>query len=140
LPVSLEGEPWQPHSVSTQQIDRMLETGKLTKSTLYKAPSEKQFKGVCEAMSKDVDRLRSRLSFYCKKYDLPKFNYFRVIELHRNGWPHYHLILEHRSLSVYDIAKQLQGWKLGRITFKQVKPNEAKEQTAIDIAVGEVAP
>jgi hypothetical protein len=133
-------EPWKPASVSQQQIDRMLETGELTKANLYKAPSEEKYREVCEAMSRELDRLRSRLSDYCKKRDLTKFNYFRVIELHRNGWPHYHLILEHPSLTVDDVAKQLQGWKLGRINFKQVKANHAKGQTAIDVAVGEIAP
>jgi hypothetical protein len=134
------GEPWQPGSASQKQINRMLERGELKERNNYKAPSEKQFKQVCEAMSKEMNGLGSRLRDYCKKRDLTKFKYFRVIELHRNGWPHYHIILEHPTLTVYDIAKQLRGWKLGILDFKQVKPNEAKGQTAIDVAVGEVAP
>jgi hypothetical protein len=67
---------------------------------------------------------RPRTKMVCIDYE--RVGYFRVVELHRNGWPHYHVLLEHSQLDLSDIS-----WSLG---ISDVRP------ISLDDAVGEVAP
>ena len=52
-------------------------------------------------------------------------------ELHRNGWPHLHALIEHASWGADDLAGALGGWSLGRWDARDV---------SLDDAIGEVAP
>jgi hypothetical protein len=61
-----------------------------------------------------------------------RHEYYRVVELHRNIWPHYHVVLEHPEWTAADIQQQVDGWQLGTIT-------QARDMS-LDDALGEVAP
>ncbi len=101
------------------------------KIRIISEPTKKQFQAACEAMSREWDKLNKRLGAKCADLGLPRFDYFRVVELHRNLWPHYHVLLEHPELVLEDIKKQLDGWKLGIIDAREI---------SLDDAVGELAP
>ncbi len=100
-------------------------------SNLWAPPTAKQFHRAAKAMSKEWNRLNDRLNRKAKRLDTVSHEYYRVVELHRNIWPHYHLVLEHPEWTAADIQQQLDGWQLGR--------TEAKD-TTLDAAVGELAP
>jgi hypothetical protein len=100
-------------------------------SNLWAPPTAKQFHRAAKAMSKEWNRLNDRLNRKAKRLDTVRHEYYRVVELHRNVWPHYHLVLEHPDWIAADIQQQLDGWQLGR--------TEAKD-TTLDAAVGELAP
>ena len=101
------------------------------RTTLWSEPTQKQFQAACEAMSTEFDKLTKRLRRFCEYRDLPPVEYFRVVELHRNLWPHYHVLLEHPDLGASDLAKPLRGWDLGRTDAREI---------SLDDAVGELAP
>jgi hypothetical protein len=101
------------------------------RTTLWSEPTKLQFQAACEAMSREWDKLNRRLIDKTKYAELPRFEYFRVVELHRNVWPHYHVVLEHPELGVDDIKKQLDRWALGRVDAREI---------SLDDAVGELAP
>jgi hypothetical protein len=82
-------------------------------------------------MSYQWDRLNDRLRRKTDYAGLPRFGYFRVIELHRNGWPHYHVVVEHPNLGAADIRRQVDGWALGLTDAREI---------SLDDAVGELAP
>ena len=94
-------------------------------------PKPEQFDQAVQAMSKEWDRLAKRLAAKASRAEAEKFGFFRVIELHRNGWPHYHVVLEHPEFGAEDIRRQVSGWKLGRFELKPID---------LDGAVGELAP
>jgi len=77
-------------------------------------------------MSREWSRLRSRLAKVGKGWE-----HFRVVELHRNGWPHYHVVLEHPTLGAGSVAGPVAGWSLGISDVRSVE---------LDDAVGEIAP
>ncbi len=101
------------------------------RSTLWTEPTARQFQAACESMSREWDKLNKRLGAKCADLDTSRFGYLRVVELHRNLWPHYHVLLEHPELGADDIKKQLDGWKLGRTDAREI---------SLDDAVGELAP
>ncbi len=101
------------------------------RTTLWSKPTSKQFRAACEAMSAEFNKLNDRLRRFCEYRDLAPVEYFRVVELHRNLWPHYHVLLEHPDLEASDLAKPLRGWKLGRTDAREI---------SLDDAVGELAP
>jgi hypothetical protein len=101
------------------------------RTTLWSPPTADQFHRACVGMSSEWDRLNKRLGVKCQRAGLDRFGYFRVVELHRNGWPHYHAVLEHPHLAADDVDRQLAGWSLGRYEASPV---------SLDDAVGEVAP
>ncbi len=101
------------------------------RTMLWSEPTVRQFQAACVAMSREWDKLNRRLIRKTNYAELPRFDYFRVVELHRNLWPHYHVVLEHSELGADDIKKQLDGWKLGRTDAREI---------SLDDAVGELAP
>ena len=100
-------------------------------SILWSEPSAAQFAQASAAMSAEWDLLNKRLRSKCRRAGVDRVGYFRVIELHRNGWPHYHAVLEHPTFGLDDLAQQLSGWSPGRIDVRSI---------SLDDAVGELAP
>lgn len=101
------------------------------RSTLWSEPSRAQFAEAVKAMSAEFSALMKRLNRKASYRNLNKWGYFRVIELHRNGWPHYHVVLEHPTFTAGDIEQQLSGWSLGRVDARAI---------SLEDAIGEVAP
>ncbi len=101
-------------------------------STLWSSPTAKQFDRAAAAMSDQWDALNKRLQSKARRANTVRHEYFRVIELHRNIWPHYHVVIEHPDWTAADIQQQLAGWTLGSIT-------DARD-VSLDDALGEVAP
>lgn len=101
------------------------------RTTLWSKPTEKQFDAAASAMSKEWNNLNERLGSKARRADLCRPEYFRIIELHRNVWPHYHVVIEHPEWTAEDIRVQVEGWGLGIVHLADV---------SIDDAVGEVAP
>lgn len=100
-------------------------------TNLYAAPTPQQFYAAAVAMSREWNALTRRLSSKARRAEAPTVGYFRVVELHRNGWPHYHVVIEHPEWGMVDLAPQLGGWSLGRTESVEV---------SVDDAVGELAP
>lgn len=101
------------------------------RSRLWSSPSPAQFKAACEVMSAEWNRLNDRLRMKAARAKVARHDYFRGIELHRNGWPHYHVVLEHPTWTHEDIEPQVSGWKLGRVDLREI---------SLDDAVAELAP
>ncbi len=87
-----------------------------------------QFAAVVAVMSVVFARMMDALNTYARRRGFARFGYFRVIELHRNFWPHYHVVLEHRELD--PVLLEL-GWDLGICDVRIVD---------VDTVVGELAP
>jgi hypothetical protein len=100
-------------------------------TNLWSEPTRVQFDQACADMSSSFKRVLDRLNAKARRAGLPKFGYFRVVELHRSGWPHYHVLLEHPSYTAFDVQKQVAGWELGRVDVRNI---------SLEDAVGEVAP
>ena len=100
-------------------------------SALWSEPNPEQFRAAVKAMSTQWDLLNQRLKAKARRAGAEPFGYFRVIELHRNGWPHYHVVLEHPEWGPEDVQLQLAGWNLGRTDARGI---------SLDDAVGELAP
>lgn len=101
-------------------------------STLWSGPTPLTFQEAAEQMSDEWNMLNDRLRRKAARAKVERVGYFRVIELHRNGWPHYHVVIEHPSWKAEDILPQVRGWSLG----SQVEAVDL----SLDDAVGEVAP
>jgi hypothetical protein len=101
-------------------------------STLWAPPTAKQFDQVTTDMSAEWNRLNDRLRRKAQRSGKVQAHYFRVIELHRNVWPHYHVVIEHPEWTAASIEHQVAGWNLGSIT-------DAGD-ISLDDAVGELAP
>jgi hypothetical protein len=101
-------------------------------STLWSSPTRKQFQAAAAAMSEAFEGLNKRLRSKAKRQGVERHGYFRVVELHRNGWPHYHVLIEHPIWTSADIQTQVRGWDLGSIVEAQ--------DVDVDEAVGELAP
>ena len=100
-------------------------------TNLYSPPTPQQFYAAAVAMSREWDRLNKRLRSKARRAEADVVGYFRVVELHRNAWPHYHVVLEHPEWGPDDLAAQLEGWGLGRVDVRAVSLGDA---------VGELAP
>lgn len=100
-------------------------------SIIWSEPTRKQFKRAIEAMSQEWKRFNDRLKRKAARAEVEKPAYFRVVELHRNVWPHYHVVIEHPTWTATDIKTQLQGWQLGITDAKDI---------SLDDAVAELAP
>lgn len=105
--------------------------GAVRKTALWSGPNTGAFEDVSAEMSREWKKLNDRLKRKAARADLEVPGYFRVIELHRNGWPHYHVVLEHSTWTANDIRQQVEGWGLGIVHLADVN---------LDDAVGEVAP
>ena len=101
-------------------------------TTLWSEPDEFHFKWAIESMSKQWNNLNTRLKSKARRAGVAAHGYFRVVELHRNGWPHYHVVIEHPTWKAADIQKQVSGWNLGTVV--------QAADISIDDAIGEVAP
>lgn len=101
-------------------------------TTLWSGPTPEVFLEAAIEMSDEWNKLNDRLRRKAARAKVQRVGYFRVVELHRNGWPHYHVVIEHPTWTAADILPQVQGWGLG------------SQVDAVDIsledAVGEVAP
>jgi hypothetical protein len=97
-------------------------------TALWSEPTRDQFEQAVRDMAKAWDRMTRALNARCKRRGLDPWAYFRVTELHRNRWPHYHAVLEHAQLAD---APDLELWPLG---ISDARP------VSIDDAVGELAP
>lgn len=97
-------------------------------TNLWSEPTRAQFDAAAAAMSRQFDQLVRAVNARAKRAGLDPWGYFRVVELHRNVWPHYHVVFEHAQLAD---APDLELWDLGRWDVRPV---------SIDDAVGEVAP
>ena len=111
---------------------RTISSKSVRRTKLWSGPTPETFHEAAEKMShewrKFNDRLKSKA--HLAKVEAP--GYFRVIELHRNGWPHYHAVIEHSTWKAADIEKQVRGWRLGTIVHTA--------DLSLDDAIGEVAP
>ncbi len=119
------------HAYWDRQRKPALPHESVKRTVLWSQPTVKQFAAAVESMSSDWHKLNNRLGKKCSSLDLPRFGYFRVVELHRNGWPHYHVVLEHPDLGPEDVNRQVAGWSLGITDAREI---------SLDDAVGELAP
>jgi hypothetical protein len=101
-------------------------------SILWAPPTAKQFDQAASDMSAQWDALNKRLQSKARRSETVRPHYFRVIELHRNVWPHYHVVIEHPEWTAASIEHQVAGWTLGSIT-------DARD-ISLDDAVGELTP
>jgi hypothetical protein len=101
------------------------------RTNLWAEPTLEQFDAAAAQMSREFRRLCNRVNAFLARRGLPRVRYFRVVELHRNTWPHYHVIFEHPTLDAEAFDRFLSGWPLGRTDARDV---------SVDDAVGEVAP
>ncbi len=101
-------------------------------TTLWSGPNLAAFEEAAERMSHEWRKLNDRLKSKARRVKVDAPGYFRVIELHRNGWPHYHVVVEHPSWKAADIQTQVEKWGLGT-TVHAV-------DLSLDDAIGEVAP
>jgi len=97
-------------------------------TNLWSEPTREQFDAAARAMSKAWDRWIRALNFRSKYAGVDPWLFYRVVELHRNVWPHYHALLEHPTITD---APDVSSWALG---ISDVRP------ISIDDAVGELAP
>jgi hypothetical protein len=97
-------------------------------TALWSEPTRAQFNAAAAAMSKAWDRWMRALNARARRAGLDPWGYFRVVELHRNVWPHYHVVLEHPTIAT---DPDTSSWPLGISDVRAV---------SIDDAVGEVAP
>jgi hypothetical protein len=118
--LTLDPSEFGAHVVGTS----LWEGGRQTR--LWSEPTAAQFKKAVAAMSREFKRLLDSLNSYARRRGLDRWRYFRVVELHRNGWPHYHVVFEHDELPLESVS-----WGLGRSDVRPV---------SLDDAVGEVAP
>lgn len=95
-------------------------------TNLWSEPTAAQFARAVQKMSREFNKLMQRLNLRATRAGYERWRYFRVIELHRNGWPHYHVVFEHDELELHELV-----WPLG---ISDVRP------VSVDDAVGEVAP
>ena len=109
---------------STQQAD-----GRWT--NLLSEPSRAQFRRATMDMSKEWKKLWRRLSSKAKRAGMTVGEYYRVVELQRNAWPHYHVAFEHPVWTAEDIRAQVEGWGIGRVDLRPI---------SLDDAVAELAP
>ncbi len=101
-------------------------------TTLWSGPNPAAFEEAAAAMSDEWNKLNDRLGRKAARAKAERHGYFRVVELHRNGWPHYHVVIEHPTWTAADIEPQVRGWGLGTIVH-------AADMSLGD-AIGEVAP
>jgi hypothetical protein len=118
---------WDPSGNRTDDPTRAVRS-----STLWAPPTAAQFDQAAADMSAEWNRLNDRLRRKAQRSGKFEAHYFRVIELHRNVWPHYHVVIEHPEWTAASIEHQVAGWNLGSIT-------DARDISLHD-AVGELAP
>ncbi len=107
--------------------------GKAQRTTkLWSGPNPAAFEEAAEAMSVEWRKLNDRFKSKARRAKVEAPGYFRVVELHRNGWPHYHVVLEHPTWMAADIETQVRAWGLGSIVHAA--------DLSLDDAIGEVAP
>ncbi len=108
---------------------RVHEDGRQT--TLWHPPTPAQFEQAARAMSAEWHALTRRLGAKAKRAGTQRVAYLRVVELHRNGWPHWHVVLVHPEWGPAELRPQLHRWALGLVQLKPADP---------DSAVAEIAP
>ena len=91
----------------------------------YQQPNLEQFESAAAQMSKNWSRLRRALTNRLNRRG-HKMHYMRVIELHRNGWPHYHILVQLPSdCSPRHLYEVVSSWNLGRTNVKAVSADDA---------------
>lgn len=125
--VTLTLDPFRFGAVRVGTVEQ--EDGRET--AMVSLPTPEQFRRAALAMSREWDKLNKRLGAKAHRDGVERVGYFRVIELHRNGWPHYHVVMEHPTWGPAELRRQLGGWTLGRWDAREI---------TLDAAVGEVAP
>lgn len=109
---------------------RVQEDGRVT--NMVSEPTVEQFEVIAKEFQKNWERVRAAWGRRCKQEGWERPGYLRVIELHRNGWPHWHVVLEHDGFCTADVQGLLaRHWTLGRVDVRA---------TDIDGAVGEIVP
>jgi len=101
-------------------------------TTCWSGPTPAAFQEAAAAMSDEWNKLNDRLGRKAARAKVQRHGYFRVVELHRNGWPHYHVVIEHPTWKAADIETQVRAWGLGTIVHTA--------DMTVDDAIGEVAP
>ena len=101
------------------------------KTRLWSPPTADQFKKAVSAMSREWNKLNARIGRKAQREETERPEFFRIIELHRNLWPHYHVVIEHPEWSKENIERQVNGWNLGRVDLRSI---------SLDDAVAELAP
>lgn len=97
-------------------------------STMWSHPNRAQFDAAVADMSNAWGKLTNALNERARRAGVARWEYFRVTELHRNVWPHYHAVLEHPTITA---PPDVELWNLGRVDVEAID---------IDDAVGELAP
>lgn len=101
-------------------------------TNIVSEPSPEQFGAVVREFQATWTRLRAAWGYKCKSEGWERPGFLRVVELHRNGWPHWHVVVEHAHLTTADLEKLVSGhWTLGRGDVRL---------TDVDGAVGEIVP
>lgn len=100
------------------------------KSTIWTEPTKKQFKQAVKDMSHEWNALNDRLRRKAQRAKVATHEYFRVVELHRNGWPHYHVLIRHPFWNASAIKQQLSGWNLGRTDARDISHADAIAEIA----------
>ncbi len=101
-------------------------------TNLISGPNPAVFEEAAEQMSVEWRKTNDRLKSKARRAKVEAPGYFRVVELHRNGWPHYHVVIEHSTWTAADIETQIRAWGLGDIVHAV--------DVSLDDAIGEVAP
>lgn len=94
-------------------------------------PSPEQFTEAVIEFQRNWERITNRWRQFCKRKGIERPGYLRVVELHRNGWPHWHIVVEHPELTTAEITGFFDSWQLGRVDVRE---------TELDGAVGEIVP
>jgi hypothetical protein len=125
-----DGSPFEG-DVSPATLQDLVRRGEVRRARRWSAPTVGQFQRASEDMSRQFKKLCDRLNRKASYAGLGRWGYFRVIELHRSGWPHYHVVFEHSDFCAGEISRQLDGWSLGIWDAREI---------SVDDAVAELAP
>ena len=120
LTLTLDPAAFGAHRIGSHLWDDGRETN------LWSEPTREQFAAAVAAMSDAFAGMMDRLNV--RRRGPERFGYFRVVELHRNLWPHYHVLVAHPDL---ELEADDLGWELGICDARAVD---------VDTAVGELAP
>lgn len=101
-------------------------------TNIVSEPTPEQFADAVRDFQANWTRLRASWAMFCKRRGWDRPGFLRVVELHRNGWPHWHIVVEHEHLSTAELQGMIEsGWKLGRTDVRE---------TDTAGAVGEIVP
>lgn len=101
-----------------------------TRIRVYARPTPSQFNAVIHAMSHEWHAFKRRMDNRTRRAHQPTVEYFRVVELNRDGWPHYHVILVHPSWEAAGLERHVQEWGLGFVKVEPAGPDGAVRRLA----------